>query len=297
MLDKCIELSYANDPIDINLAIKGEVFENGLSIPSVVKYLSATQSIFDKTYLYHAQKKVISSKERSLFYLKSTDIKQGSLLTTLGLTFTASQQILPFIGLLNPEGVWEYTKTVFDFLKLIFEKKKEGFEINIENVSDTAHVNLCKEGQTISYIFNAPVISIAGAALPHYETITSGIDSGKIESFKLQDKGLQGIHINKDNSKLFDLPTKLSKNPIKLKVEIFEFDKYTNSGKVAVFKGQILESGAMKFKVIGDQAPLDYIEAMMQNLVEIDCLEEKVDHPLYGEKTVALQIIGVDKLN
>lgn len=293
MIDKRVNLKYDSKNLNIKLNIQGSVFDHGLPLPAVVKYLSATQSIFDKTYLYHAQKKVISPKERALFYLESSNIKKGSLYSDLAMVFNASQQLLPFIGMLNPEAIWEYTKSTFDFLKLIFNKKNEGFDVDIQTIGEDAHVHFTNGDTNISYVFNGPVINIAKAALPHYEAIVSGISSGKIDNFKLSESCENEISLTKEDSKIFELPSKISENPISLTGEIFEFDKYTKSGKISIFKEQSIPSGSMNFSVIGNQAALEYIEAMILNSVTVRCLEEKVDHPLYGIHTIGLNVLNV----
>lgn len=141
-------------PVELEFVMQGPVFDAGLPIPLTTKSLDSLQGILDRSYLVLANKQRMSAQERSLFYLRSQGIERGSLFTTVGLVFSASQPMLPIISNLGPSGVWEYAKQAFEFLKIVFEAKKKGEPVTITQTGNGSLVNVNTGSQ--SFVFQWP---------------------------------------------------------------------------------------------------------------------------------------------
>lgn len=279
-------------PVELKFEMLGPIFDPGLPIPLTTKSLDSVQGILDRSYLVLANKQRMSALERSNFYLRANyGIQHGSLISTLGLVFTAAQPMLPIISNLGPLGVWEYAQAAFELLKLVYEADKNGEEITITNNGDGSLVNVNTGSQNV--VFNGPVFYIAAASLPHYEFLTKQLSPNKVTSFKLAENNGRGIYLNEADKDIFDLPTKVEEKQHQLICEIFEFDKYESTGRLSVFDAQSIPKGEYRFNVIGRQDINEYIEAMLHRQVEVSCLEETVNNPLLGRKVVALQVLNV----
>lgn len=278
-------------PVNLEFEMQGPIFEEGLPLPVTIKSLECIQGVVDRSYLALANKTRMSAQERSLFYLRSQGIRRGSLFTEFGLVFSALQPALPIISSLGPTGVWEYAKEAFEFLRLVFEAKKNGGDISIQQSGDGSLMNV--NTGTQSATFNQCTFNIATNSLPYYEQLAKYLSPEKVTDIRLGKGRARDISLSLKDQTLFDLPTKIESDQHPLDCEIFEFDKYDGTGRVSVFDDQSLPKGEYKFSVIGQQDLSDYIEAMLRKHVKITCLEEIVDHPLVGRKIAGLQVLKV----
>jgi hypothetical protein len=287
------EVEDPNKSVSLELAVEGPVFTPGLPIPLTVRTLDNVQALLDRSYLVLAHKQRMSSRDRSLFFLRSQDIKHGSLLTTLGMVFAAAQPVLPVVSDLGPSGVWQYAKEAFAFLKLVFDAKKSGAPISISHSGDGSLTNVNTGSQT--FTFNAPVYYIALGSLPQYEWIAHQLAPNRITDFRLGEGRRRDIALNVHERDLFDLPVKVEEASKTIRCEIFEFDKYEGAGELKVGDGQSIPAGEYKFHVVGNQNLAEYIEAMLHEQVTVTCLEETVDHPILGRKVASLHVLNVKK--
>ncbi len=92
---------------------------------------------------------------------------------------------------------------------------------------------------------------------------------------------------------LFDLPSEIDNNPIELQCEIFDFNKFKNSGRLLVAVGQSLSQGEYSFSIYGDQDNVNYIYSMLRSQVTVSCLKESRLNPFAGEAVFRLHITGV----
>lgn len=286
-----IDIENPHQQIDLEFKMEGPVFDNGLPLPLTIKSLENLQGILDRSYLVLAHKQRMSAQERSFFYLQSQGIQHGSLLTTLGLVFTAAQPVLPIISNLGPTGVWEHAKEAFEFIKIVFKAKKDGQSVTITNNGDGSLVNVNTGTQTVA--FNQPIFNIAVNSLPHYEFFARHLGQEKVRNITLGPAGRRDIALTTDDKGLFDLPTRIDPQQHVLDCEIFEFDKYEGKGRLSVFDEQAVKGGAYRFMVMGRQDLSEYIEAMLRKHVKVTCMEEIEDHPILGQKTAALQVVNV----
>lgn len=280
-----------HDPINLEFVMNGPIFKDGLPIPLTIKSLEAIQAIVDRSYLVLANKQKMSANDRSMFYLQSQGIKRGSLITDLGLIYSAIQPALPIISNLGPTGVWEYAKAAYDFLKLVYDEKKKGSPVTITQSGDGSTVNVNTGTQTIT--FNGPVFQIANSSLQHYEFLSHQLDPTKVTDIKLGTPGNKEIYLDLPDKTLFDLPSKIGEDIHAMQCEIYEFDKYVGTGRVKVFPEQTIPSGVYRFSVVGNQNIADYIEAMLQKAVKLKFLEETIEHPLRGSVITSLQVTSV----
>jgi hypothetical protein len=272
--------------------MKGPVFDPGLPIPLTIRSLESVQGLLDRSYLVLSHKQRISAQERSLFFLRSQGIEHGSLFATLGLVFTAAQPVLPIVSDLGPSGVWEHAKQAFEFLKIIFEAKKQGASVDITQTGDGL-INVNTGSQT--FVFNSPVYYIANNSLPHYEFLSKQLAPERVTDIRIGEGRRRDIALGLPERELFELPSIVEEKQHSVRGEIFEFDKYEGTGRLNVEDGQSIPKGEYRFTVIGKQELSDYIEAMLHREVSVTCLEETVDHPLVGRKILSLHVLNVKR--
>jgi hypothetical protein len=80
---------------------------------------------------------------------------------------------------------------------------------------------------------------------------------------------------------------------VHINCEIFDFNKFANTGKLIVGDGQPVPKGEYKFWVIGDQDVSEYISAMLRKHVNVTCLRELAQNPFSQERVIRLQLINV----
>lgn len=273
--------------------INGPALKEGVPIHLAVSALDSFQSIVDKSYLVATGSKKISPKEREKFYLKATEFKEGSLLTYFEIALAGVQLGLPLVTDFGPQNLWDYTKETFNFLKLVCGASQNGekpvYQFNNEG---DATVKVGDE----EHHYNAPVIQIGQLVLPNYQDLAHLIDPKKLNEIsagRAKDKA-PDIYLGANDKKAFDIPTRIEKETVELKCEIFDFNKYKNAGKLAVgVEGQEVPPGEYNFTIFGNQDNVDYIYSMLKSVVILNCLIEMLANP-FGEDTVhKLHVTGV----
>ena len=207
------------------------------------------------------------------------------------LVLTGVQTSFPILGALGPAGVWEYSKQAYELLKFAYEAVKSGDLPTYQNNGDgTLNVN---NGTQIN-VYNAPVYNIAKASQRAYVDMAKNVTSGTINSYTLSEKnGEFPIRIAQNEAAFFDIPSVIDTQPIDLDCEIFDFNKFEDTGKLRVFEDQVLPCKDYRFSVVGNQADQTYIEAMLRRQVKVTCLREVIVDPLAQEKIVRLQVLKV----
>jgi hypothetical protein len=118
------------------------------------------------------------------------------------------------------------------------------------------------------------------------------LEAGKLESISAGSLEKPEIALKTDDRTLFDLPTTIEKDPIEVKCEIFDFNKFKNAGKMRVASGQPVPSGDYSSSIFGSQDNVNYIYSMLKPLVIVNCLIEKAKSPLGPELISHLHITG-----
>lgn len=209
----------------------------------------------------------------------------------MDLVLTGVQISFPVLGALGPAGIWEYAKQAYELLKFAYEAVNKGEQPTYQHNGEG---NLLVNNGTEVNIYNGPVYNIAKASQKVYVDMAKNVTAGTINSFTLSDiRGDSSIRIAQNEAAFFDIPSVIDTQPIELECEIFDFNKFEDSGKLRVMDGQALPIKDYKFSVVGNQADSDYIEAMLRQSVKITCLKEVMLDPLSQEKVVRLQVLKV----
>ena len=286
-----IELDDPQRPVAIDLYMNGVAFERGIPVHLLIQGFETSQTILDRAYLGLAGKARFTAEERQRFYLLTKGVRHSSLDSWMDLVLTGVQTSFPVLGALGPAGIWEYSKQAYELLKFAYTSVKNGGQPTYQNNGDgTLNVN----NGTQTNIYNGPVYNIAKASQRVYVDMAKNVSSGRIDSFALTEKNNEaGIRITQNEAAFFDIPSVIDSQPLELDCEIFDFNKFEDSGKLRVFDGQELPVKDYRFSVVGDQADQTYIEAMLRHAVKVTCLREVVVDPLAQEKIVRLQVLKV----
>lgn len=270
--------------------LEGPILEENIPIHIAIDSLYNFQSILDKTYLgLKGDKQRLSKKERQYFQLRAQKFERGSLLTYFEIFLATTQLTLPFFTSLGPQSIWDYTKDSFTFLKLIYGAAQIGEQPTYtfhDNKDFTVHI-----GDTHNH-FHGPVYQIGENALNNYRNLAHLTEEG-ISLISAGTTEQEDIKLVEKDKNLFDLPSEIEKDPIELKCEIFDFNKFNNKGRLLVAEGQNLPQGEYKFSIYGDQDNVDYIYSMLRPQVTITCLKESRLNPFAGEAVFRLHITGV----
>jgi hypothetical protein len=221
-------------------------------------------------------------------------ISGGSLHADLDLSINLVQGVLPVIATLSPSVLWEYTKATFAFLKVVFQAAHQGvrptYSVGVDN-SVTVSVG------DIHHHYNAPVLQVGRQAIEPYRRFQALIDDGSVTSIALSAErdGTEDVALSltSNDRGLFEVPSTVAEEPIDVRCEIFDFNKYQSEGRAAVTEGQPIPAGRYRFRVIGNQDSRVFIESMLEPSVTLRCLTELRIDPV-GETTIArLHVLGV----
>ena len=286
-----IELDDPQRAVQIELYMDGAAFEQGIPVHLLTQGFETSQAILDRAYLGLVGRSRLTAEERQRFYLLSKGVKHSSLDSVMDLVLSGVQTSFPILGALGPAGIWEYAKQAYELLKFAYEAVKKGDQPTYQH---TGNGNLeVNNGKQVN-IYNGPVYNIARASQKVYVDMAKNVTAGSINSFSLTDvRGHSAIRIARDEAAFFDIPSVVDTQPVELECEIFDFNKFEDTGKLRVFDGQVLPTKDYRFSVVGNQADSQYIEAMLRQSVKIVCLREVMVDPLAQEKIVRLQVLRV----
>lgn len=286
-----IELDDPQRAVQIDLYMDGLAFERGIPVHLLLQGFETSQTILDRAYLGLSGRARFTAEERQRFHLLTKGVRHSSLDSWMELVLTGVQTSFPILGALGPAGVWEYSKQAYELLKFAYEAVKKGDQPTYQNNGDgTLNVN---NGTQIN-VYNGPVYNIARASQRVYVDMAKSVTAGTINSYSLSEKnGDYSIRIAQNEAAFFDIPSVIDPQPIDLDCEIFDFNKFEDSGKLRVFEDQLLPCKDYRFSVVGNQADQTYIEAMLRRQVKVTCLREVIIDPLAQEKIVRLQVLKV----
>jgi hypothetical protein len=274
----------------LRFKIDGELLESGTPIHVLHRGLGELQSILDKPYLYLNNRQRMSAPDRASFFVRATDLRRGSLEADLEIVLQASQIIIPAVGAYSPETIWELTKETWNFLKHVFQIAKGG-EMPTIQTNDNGTTNVVNGDQTIN--FNGPVYHVGVKALPHYKALNKLANAPGIDSIALGDSEATTVLLDEETKGLFSLPSVMDTETLSISCEIFDFNKYSNAGHLAIAEGQAIPSGRFPFSVVGDQSQRDYITSMMKREVSVVCLREQINDPLGGMRIRRLHVVSL----
>lgn len=273
--------------------IDGPVLEEGIPLHIATTALQSFHGIIDKTYLVSIGSKKMTARDRDVFQLRASSFSRGSLLTKFEIIVSTFQYVLPIISSLEPNTIWQHTKNTFDFLKIVCNAVQKGTKpsYHFENAGDVT----VQVGDN-HFHFNSQIPQIGEFALPSYQKLAHLIEPNKINHISAGecDQATPDIFLGESDKEIFDIPTKIDKETIPLKCEIFNFDKFKNTGKLAVtVKGQDVEKGTYNFSIFGSQDNIEYIQSMLKREVELFCLIEFASNPFGEDNIYKLHVTGV----
>ncbi len=273
--------------------IDGSALKDGVPLPLAISALDSFQSIVDKTYLISSNKKTITAKEREKFVLKATEFKHGSLLTYFDIAMQGVQLSLPLVSTFGPQNIWDYTKETYAFLRIVCGAVQKRMEPKYE-FNNEGDVNLTV-GDTHHH-YHAPVTQIGKLALSNYQDLAHLLDPKKLNEISAGPRNQEkpDLYLGKDDKTAFDVPTKIEKDTVEIECEVFNFNKYKNSGKLAIKNDeQVIPEGTYSFSIFGNQDNVDYIYSMLKAEVILTCLREIALSPFGGYEIHKLHITGV----
>jgi len=287
-----IRLEDPNAPISVHFKMDGPAFTDGIPLHILTSGLSDFQALLDKTYLGLTQRKRLSRDERARYYILSQNIRHGSVETDLGIILTGIQTAFPFFSELGPTGIWEYVKETYDFLELVFSSMQAGNQPTYSWSGDNSQFQVNTGTQTNTY--NAPVFNIGQMSVNNYQSLSKPIEDKTVDYVAFGDSNIGSIKLDATTAKIFSLPSQVETIPLRLKCEIFDFNKFDNTGKLYVYPGELAKEGDYRFKVIGNQDTVQFIEAMLRKQVHVNCLREIAPNPFSPEKVVCFQVMSIE---
>lgn len=275
---------------DFRFKMEGPIFDDGMPLPIALSSLQEVQAIFDKTYLVLSGGKRITKKDREYFYLKTFNVKHGSLESDLQIVYELAQFTLPAIAAYTPRDIWDLTQQSWDFLKYIYGLASNG-EKPMYEARDNSTINVYN-GDNVK-IYNAPVIKIGELSVNHWRSLNHKLKEGQVNNYSLGTPNEPEIKLNSLDKNIFDNPTHIDKAPVEISCDIYDFNKRNNVGKLTVTEPSGLSEGDYSFTVVGNQDHIEYISSMAQPEVKAVVLKEISIDPLGETRIKRLHIIEV----
>lgn len=275
---------------DFKFKMEGAAFNEGIPLPVALSSLQEVQSIFDKTYLVLNGSHKLTKKDRDSFYLKTFNIKHGSLESDLQIVYEVAQYSLPAIAAYAPRDVWELTLQGWDFLKFIYGLAAKGDSPKYQ-ANDNATINVF-HGENVR-VYNAPVIKVGELSVKHWRTLNHKLKDGYIDNYSMGSSIVPEIELSSEFKNIFDVPTHIDKTPVEINCDIFDFNKRSNAGRLTVTHGAEIPEGDYSFTVVGDQDRIEYISSMAKPEITAVALKEMSIDPLGETKIKKLHIIEV----
>jgi hypothetical protein len=275
---------------DFRFKMEGPVFNEGIPLPVALSSLQEVQAIFDKTYLVLNGGHKITKKDRDSFYLKTFNIKHGSLESDLQIIYEVAQYTLPAIAAYTPKDVWDLTQQGWNFLKFIYGLAAKG-EKPMYEAKDNATINVF-HGDNVR-VYDAPVVKIGELSVNHWRALNHKLKEGHINNYSMGNPEDPEIELSSEFKNIFDTPTHIDKTPVEVPCDIFDFNKRSNAGKLTVTGGTEIPEGDYSFTVVGDQDRIEYISSMAKPEIKALVLKEMSIDPLGETKIKRLHIIEV----
>jgi len=289
----------------LHLKMDGKAFQKGIYIHTVVDSLNELQFILDRSYLALADRKNLTPKERTRYRLVAQSFEKGSFVSAIDIVLATAPVVLPLISQIGPENIWEYTKTTFEFLKLVFslnqEKKLRNDDKPINITGDEATTNVNYGEQT--WNFNAPVLMLGESVLPSYKKLSQLIKLNDIEFLQLGSSEKEPeIRLDQNDSHRFDVKPEILKTPVAIECEIFDINKDKGHGKLRVVKKQGIPSGEYNFVIAKSRKTknkkLEFVQSMLEEKLIVECWKEILFDPFSPEctKIIKLHLLSVQAL-
>ena len=274
--------------IKVKFDIEGPALKNSVPLIEVITALHEFHFIVDKAWLAKSNMKRIP-KNRDNYGIVATDFRRASFHADLIINATAVAVSLPGISAVAYKDLWEVVKSSYDFLKVLFEKRRSGVEPVITVGGDVNAPIIVGNNITV----NHTVMTAADSSERHFRRLTNLVNPKVIDSISSFDTNGVGFSLTKQDKELFNPKTRLDPDIITIQCNIYKFDKNSNYGKVTVFAGQAIPPCDYSFAAVRTSDSAQFIEAMLKSSVEIKAMREIEVHATGVERISALRVVTV----
>jgi len=278
---------------NVQFKIEGPSFENGIPLLDVTFALQEFQWILDKSYLIKTNQSKMGSNEREKFNVVATEFRKGSFIADLQLVLLIASPYAITLHNFSVKELWEISKSTFDYLCAVYKMRSSGVEPEIIVSGDNSGVIINGNNGTIEV--HQTVYQAAEKAEPHYRKLVSIIKKEKIESISALDDNNNGFVLTSKERELFNPKTQIENDLITLDVDIFRYDKDSNTGKLRVNNGAIIPSGEYAFKPLKHD-PIPFILSMARPPVTVSAHKEIEKHGSGITRISKLHIVSIEKM-
>ncbi|MBM7866996.1 hypothetical protein GTO89_11105 [Heliobacterium gestii] len=276
------------DKLSIRLSIEGNA--ESFILHDVTTVLTEIQHIIDRTYLVLNNRSRLVKQDRKQYQIQATRFSKGSFIADLDiLVFLKDQLILPLIPIINAKSIVAYTEYAYKYLRLIYGMKKRGLEPTFHEVSFNTYV---VEAGEESMIIDQETYHIAQGAREYYKRLTNTIEENGIESIKLSDENKCYVELGLKDRGFFDNVVKIEDKEISINVDIYKFDKDTNTGRLYVFPDQTIPGGSYSFETY-DRIKMTTISSMRNRKVRIQAVCYYESNPFDEEHIMRLIVLDI----
>lgn len=271
--------------------MRGRAFEDGDRLDKVVAGLSGVQHFFDGTFKAITERSRISKRDRETYHVIIRDYQDGSFIAYLGMVLSGIQPALPLVGnVATPDNVWAMTFQAVEFLKKVYAlaRAKENYRIEQDGNNNTAVV--CGDQR---HTYNGPVLHIANLIIGSLRELDDVLDSDEVESIRLTGPSDESVNLDFEDKGQFYPPVTVHEEPVDLRCDVFDFNKYENLGRAAIPEHENIPPGNYKFRNIGSQDVEEFILSMTESSVKIRCLIKFEHDPLTEKKISELLILAI----
>jgi len=246
------------------------VLKERIPLYEVIGTLREYMNIIDRSYLTLTGKDRLSKKEREKYKIIAYEFNPGSLHIDLAIElYEIVQLVFPFMMPAGATGLWNLTKSSYNFVKTVAELRARGEDPIIQEDNSTQSYII---GDNNKIMVN-PSISINSDKIEEsVQKIGSFISPGAVERVALKDMEEDGISTTEEEKKLFNPETTISEDTETIVVKIYRLDIESKKGKLYILEG--MEPKDIPFQIIGDQAIGPYIDALKADQLKVNILRE-----------------------
>jgi len=246
------------------------VLKERIPLYEVIGTLREYMNIIDRSYLTLTGKDRLSKKEREKYKIIAYEFNPGSLHIDLAIElYEIVQLVFPFMMPAGATGLWDLTKSSYNFVKTVAKLRAGGEDPVIQEDNSIQSYII---GDNNKIMVN-PSISINSDKIEEsVQKIGSFISPGAVEQVALKDMEEDGISITEEEKRLFNPETTISEDTETIVVKIYRLDIESKKGKLYILEG--MEPKDIPFQVIGDQAIGPYIDALKADQLKVNILRE-----------------------
>ena len=246
------------------------VLKERIPLYEVIGTLREYMNIVDRSYLTLTGKDRLSKKEREKYKIIAYKFDPGSLHIDLAIEFyEIIQQVFPFMMPVGAAGLWNLTKSSYNFVKTVTELRSRGEDPIIQEDNSIQSYII---GDNNKIIVNPSISINADKIEESVGKIGSFISPGTVDQVVLKDLEEDGISITEEEKRLFNPETTISEDTETIVVKIYRLDVETKKGKLYILEG--MEPKDSPFQIIGDQAIGPYIDALKTDQIKVNILRE-----------------------